>query len=157
MNLAGRSAIITGASQGLGQAIAQAFVEEGANLMLCARGAALLEETRQEIAGCTRHGQQVLAQVCDVSEPDDVKRLVDTARAHLGDVQILVNDAGVYGPKGELEMVNWVEWTRTIEVNLYGTVLPTREMLPHLKAAGYGKIVNLSGGGATARFARRRW
>jgi 3-oxoacyl-[acyl-carrier protein] reductase len=66
-----------------------------------------------------------------------------------GDLHILVNNAGVYGPKGELEEVEWVEWVRAIEINLYGSVLMCRGVLPHFKKRRYGKIVQLSGGGAT--------
>ncbi len=149
MTLQNRSAIITGANQGLGQAIAQAFVAAGANVYLCARNGDLLEQARQEIAAHATAGQQVLAETCDVSKPEQVERLVANAIGALGSIQILVNNAGVYGPMGESETVDWAAWQQAIEINLYGTVLPTHAILPHFKAAQYGKIINLSGGGAT--------
>ena len=71
------------------------------------------------------------------------------AIAALGSIQILVNNAGVYGPKGPSESVDWAEWKRALEINLYGVMLPTRAIVPHLKSQGRGKIINLSGGGAT--------
>ena len=64
-------------------------------------------------------------------------------------VHILVNNAGVYGPKGLIEDVDWAAWVKAIEVNLLGSVLMCRAVLPHFKAHHYGKIVQLSGGGAT--------
>lgn len=68
----------------------------------------------------------------------------------LGGITILVSNAGVQGPKGALEAVDWREWVRTIEINLLGSVLVARSLIEHFKQRGYGKIVQLSGGGATA-------
>ena len=65
-------------------------------------------------------------------------------------MHILVTNAGVYGPMGAIEDVDWDAWTKAVEINLYGTILPIRAIIPHFKANGGGKIVNLSGGGATS-------
>ena len=72
----------------------------------------------------------------------------------LGPVEILVNNAGVYGPKGSSESVSFVEWARAIEINLYGVFLPCQHGIRHMKRGGRGKIINLSGGGATAPLPR---
>lgn len=149
MTLHQRSALITGGSQGFGKAIAHAFVAAGANVYLCARNESLLQAAHEEIAAGAAGEQRVLAEACDVSNPEAVESLVANALAALGNIHILVNNAGVYGPKGKSEVVDWDEWQRALEINLYGTVLPTRALLPHFKAAGYGKIINISGGGAT--------
>jgi NAD(P)-dependent dehydrogenase (short-subunit alcohol dehydrogenase family) len=147
MKLANRSALITGASQGFGLAIARTFVQAGAEVMLCARDAELLALAQRQVAelGKTR----VLAMPADVSQPGDVQRLVDTMVAECGKLDILVCNAGVYGPAGALEEVDWGEWSRAIAINLMGTVLACRAALPHLKKAHRGKIILLSGGGAT--------
>jgi 3-oxoacyl-[acyl-carrier protein] reductase len=87
--------------------------------------------------------------VADVSNPQDVDRLLGVARSTFPSFQILVNNAGVYGPKGTIEEIDWQEWVRAIEINLYGSVLMCRGILPHFKAQKYGKIIQLSGGGAT--------
>ena len=94
-------------------------------------------------------GQQVLGEVADVSSPADVDRLVDAALSGLRGVTILVLNAGVYGPKGSIDRVDWTEWARAVEINLFGSVLPARALVPHFSDRGYGKIVQLSGGGAT--------
>jgi NAD(P)-dependent dehydrogenase (short-subunit alcohol dehydrogenase family) len=78
-----------------------------------------------------------------------VTELVERTLAELGRLDILVNNAGVTGPAGPVESVDWSEWLRTLEINLLGAVLLCRQVLPHFKARGYGKIVQLSGGGAT--------
>jgi NAD(P)-dependent dehydrogenase (short-subunit alcohol dehydrogenase family) len=149
MKLAGRNALITGANQGLGCAIARAYLEAGASVLLCARNAALLKEAQSELEAIAQPGQQVLAQPADVSKADQTEALVQAALDAFGRLDILVNNAGIYGPKGLLEEVDWTEWTQAIEINLYGTILMCRVALPHFKANGYGKIINLSGGGAT--------
>ncbi|MEO6786976.1 MAG: SDR family oxidoreductase [Chthoniobacteraceae bacterium] len=149
MKLHGLNALITGGSQGLGRAIAETFVREGAGVMLCARDAALLDATRAELAAVAARGQKVLAHTCDVSSEPQVNALVSAAIAELGAVHVLVNNAGVYGPLGPTESVPLSEWTRAVEINLYGVLLPCRALIPHFKAAGRGKIIIISGGGAT--------
>ncbi|HEX9295926.1 MAG TPA: SDR family oxidoreductase, partial [Polyangiaceae bacterium] len=154
MKLRGRSAIITGGSQGLGRAIADAFVSEGADVLLCARGADALEQTCRELSVRTQDGQRVLSLAADVSQRAAAEQLAAHAVQTFGHLDILVNNAGVYGPMGCIEEVDWDQWTRAVEINLMGTVLPCRAVLPHFKRRGYGKIINLSGGGATAPLPR---
>ncbi len=149
MKLAGIHALITGGSQGLGRAIAETFVREGASVMLCARDAALLENARAELAALAQSGQKVLARACDVSSEQQVNDLAAHAIAEFGAVHVLVNNAGVYGPLGPTESVPLDEWRRAIEINLLGVLLPCRAFIPHFKAAGRGKIIIISGGGAT--------
>jgi NAD(P)-dependent dehydrogenase (short-subunit alcohol dehydrogenase family) len=148
-SLAGRSALITGASQGLGLSIARAYVQAGASVMLCARDEALLAEARAEVAALARPDQRVLAMRADVSNPADVEALVAAAIAQLDAFQVLVNNAGVYGPMGSIDDVDWAEWTRAMDININGSVLPLRAVLPHFRQQQYGKVVQLSGGGAT--------
>lgn len=148
-SLEGRGAIVTGASQGLGRAIARGFVREGASVVLCARNGHDIEEVRAELAAIASPNQKVLATAADVSRRPDVERLVSGALAALPQVHALVNNAGVYGPLGPIESVDWDEWERALAINLYGSVLPCRALVPHFKAMNYGKIVQLSGGGAT--------
>jgi len=149
MKLAGRYAIITGASQGLGRTIATRFVEEGASVMLCARGDTDLQLARSQLAVDLPAGQKVLALSTDVADPAQVDRLVATALDAFPHLDVLVNNAGVYGPLGPLEEVDWDAWVRAIQINLMGTVYPCRAVLGHFKRRGYGKILCLSGGGAT--------
>ena len=147
--LDGKIAIVTGANQGLGLETAKKFIEAGASLTICARNAQLLTKARDQLGAIARPGQQILPLVADVSNADEVTALVGATAEKFGKIDILVNNAGVYGPKGAIEDVNWLEWVRAIEINLYGSVLMCRAVLPHFKAQGRGKIVQLSGGGAT--------
>jgi 3-oxoacyl-[acyl-carrier protein] reductase len=154
MKLAGRGIIITGASQGLGRAIAESCLAEGAHVLLCARDAKVLEETRSELAAKAPDGQLVLSQQADVTRAADVHRLFEVAVESLPSIDGLVNNAGVYGPIGLLEDVSLEEWWHAIETNLRGVLLGCREVLPIFRRQGHGKIVMLSGGGATAPLPR---
>jgi NAD(P)-dependent dehydrogenase (short-subunit alcohol dehydrogenase family) len=150
MKLKSKIALITGASQGLGKAIASAFVKEGSHVAICARDGELIELVAEDFRAQAVDGQKVFAAACDVSSSDQVDRLFSDIFAHLGSVEILVNNAGVSGPKGESETVGFADWSRAIEINLYGTFLPCQYGIRHMKKIGRGKIINLSGGGATA-------
>lgn len=151
MPLRGRSAIITGANQGLGQTIAEEFVRAGASVFLVARGAERLAEVGRQLRDhANAPGQVVAWETGDVGDPDACRRVVASARAALPGLEILVNNAGVYGPMGRTEEVDWDEWAEAMRINCFGTALMCRGVLPHFRGAGYGKIINLSGGGATA-------
>jgi 3-oxoacyl-[acyl-carrier protein] reductase len=149
MKLTGTRALITGGSQGFGFAVARAFVEEGADVMLCARGAEPLDRAQKELARMAGETSRVLAMPADVSLPDEMRRLVDTTLSGLGGLDVLVCNAGVYGPKGALQDVDWTEWSDAIMVNLMGMALACRAVLPHFLQRRAGKILVLSGGGAT--------
>lgn len=116
---------------------------------MCARDGALLEDTCQKIANVAPRSQTVIGRTADVSREKDVAELVNVAFATFPRVHILVNNAGVYGPFGEIEAVDWAAWVRAIEINLLGSVLMCRALMPHFKSHTYGKILQLSGGGAT--------
>ncbi|MBI5384284.1 MAG: SDR family oxidoreductase [Verrucomicrobia bacterium] len=148
MKLPALNTLITGSSQGLGKAIAEQFVREGANVALCARSEKELFATRDELAKLAPR-QKVVAKTCDVSSEAQVNDLVAFAVRELGSLHILVNNAGIYGPMGPTESVDLAEWRRAIDINLFGVLLPCRALIPHFKQAGRGKIVILSGGGAT--------
>jgi NAD(P)-dependent dehydrogenase (short-subunit alcohol dehydrogenase family) len=148
--LAGRQALITGASQGFGLAIARAFLSSGASVFICGRDQAMLERAQAELAPLGREGQEVAARPADVSDPREVEALVATATARFPGLSILVNNAGVYGPKGSIWDVDWREWVQAIEINLFGSVLVARGLVTQLRRVGHGKIIQLSGGGATA-------
>jgi len=148
MKIPALNALITGSSQGLGKAIAEQFIREGANVVLCARSEKELLATREELAKLAP-AQKVLAKTCDVSNEAQVNELVSFAVRELGSLQALVLNAGIYGPMGPTESVDLAEWRRAIDINLFGVLLPCRALIPHFKQAGRGKIVILSGGGAT--------
>lgn len=149
--LAGRSALVTGASQGLGLVIARTYINEGANVFICARDAEALEQAHTELIACAGgDSRRVGAQIADVSQPEQVTELVSAAVNLFPDLSILVNNAGIYGPKGPIEEVDWEAWVRAININLMGSVLPARAVIPQMKRIGHGKIIQISGGGATS-------
>jgi len=144
MKLADRIAIVTGAAKGMGRDICLALAGEGAHVVLAAREAAPLEAVAREVEAT---GRRALAVSCDVVDEAAVERLVARARATFGGrVDILVNAAGVTGP---VETPVWEiraeDWDQVLGVNVRGTFLPTKHVLPVMIAQRYGKIVNISG------------
>jgi NAD(P)-dependent dehydrogenase (short-subunit alcohol dehydrogenase family) len=149
MKLKNLVTLVTGASQGLGRAIAEEFVRQGAHVAICARDSSLLETVRAGLQDLAPSEQQILAQAGDVSSSEQMDDLFRRVAQEIGPVDVLVNNAGVYGPKGPSELVDLEEWSRALEINLLGTFIPTRLAIAQMKKRGRGKIINLSGGGAT--------
>ena len=147
--LAGRGAIITGGNQGLGLEIAREYVAAGANVLICARDRKLLDQAAKELEQIANQRSLVIAVRADAENGDDIRKVVGEALAQFQRLDILVNNAGIYGPMGAIEEVDWEEWVRAVHVNLMGSVRFAREVVPHFKAQRYGKIVQVSGGGAT--------
>lgn len=144
LELAGRTAVVTGAGRGIGQAVARSLAEAGAAVVVAARTGREIEAVAAEISG---EGHRVLAVRCDVTDPASVERLAEKA-SRLADgaggaVDILVNNAGAAHSapvhKTELE-----DWNRMLAVNATGTFLCTRALLPGMMERGWGRIVNVA-------------
>ncbi|SHH64768.1 SDR family NAD(P)-dependent oxidoreductase [Bradyrhizobium erythrophlei] len=148
MKLEGRFALITGASQGLGAEIARHYVTNGASVLLCARSPDKLGEQQQALAPLLAPDARVVTVVGDVGEAKDVDRIFEKLQAEFPRLDILVNNAGIYGPMGNIEDVDWDEWVDAIRINLLGLVYVSRVAVPMMRAQHYGKIINISGGGA---------
>lgn len=144
--LAQRTAIVTGASRGLGLHIARAYTAAGASVTITGRDQATIDTAARSMR---EDGAQVHAIRADVAVAEECERVVAETEERFGPLTILVNNAGIYGPMGPIETVDFDQWRATIEINLYGPVLMTRAAVPGMRERGYGKIVNLSGGGAT--------
>ena len=152
MKLKDRVAIVTGANRGLGETIARAFAEQGANLVLAAREAAPLAAVLASLP--VQAGQRYVSRPTDISKLAEARALTEFAMAEFGRIDILINNAGVYGPIGPFEEVDWQEWCDALQINLFGTLALSREVVSVMKQQKYGKVVMLSGGGATAPLPR---
>ena len=144
MRLENRVAIITGAGRGIGRAVALAYATEGARLALAARNREELEET-------ARQAEALGATVCviptDVTDQAQVKNMARVALERFSRIDVLVNNAGIAGPVGPIQDNAVASWIETVQVNLIGTFLCCREVLPAMLSQDQGKIINLSGGG----------
>ena len=149
MNLKAKNVLVTGGSMGLGLELAKGFLKSGANVVICARDRQQLGRAHQELKTLLASGQQLEAIPCDVASVDSVAELFKEIKSRLGDLDVLVCNAGVYGPKGPLHETDFKEWTRAVEINLNGVVLCCQSALPSMIKHKSGKIIVLSGGGAT--------
>ncbi|MEE2668715.1 MAG: SDR family oxidoreductase [Gemmatimonadota bacterium] len=141
LGLKGKTALVAASSRGLGRAVADELGNEGANLVICARTAGPLEEAGQEIAEKT--GTEVIAVPANLSEPKDTERLLKTAKAAFGDIDILITNTGG-PPPGPFESHSSEAWSDAVHQNLYSVLRLTRAVLPEMKQAGWGRIVNIT-------------
>lgn len=137
--LAGRGAVVTGGGRGIGAAVARALAGSGAAVVVAARTRAEIEAVA---AGLVADGARAWAVVCDVTDEKDVKRLARDARRRLGDVDILVCNAGA-AASAPLRKISLEEWNRLIAVNATGAFLCTREFLPAMMERGFGRVVSI--------------
>jgi NAD(P)-dependent dehydrogenase (short-subunit alcohol dehydrogenase family) len=143
--LAGKTAIITGASRGIGAAAAEAMAAEGANLLLLAR----TSRDITALAGRLRKtGAKAEAMTCDVAEWSQVQAAVARAREVFGRIDVLINNAGVIDPIGPLADVDPTAWARAVDINVKGVFFGIRAVLPAMRAQRSGVIVNLGSGAA---------
>jgi 3-oxoacyl-[acyl-carrier protein] reductase len=142
LGLAGRRAIVTGGSKGLGKAIAAELLAEGAQVVLCSRHEGELEETAAELR---KHGGTVIALVCDVTDPDQVAEFIQAAAAALGDggIDILVNNAGGARP-GRFETLTDADWQEDFEVKALSQIRCTRAALPWLRQSAAPRVININ-------------
>ena len=143
-----KNVIITGGTVGFGKALAEKFLSEGANVSICSRNEQQLFDTQSELLSKFPN-QIILVKKCDVSIEKDVKEFISYSLDTFKTIHVLILNAGVYGPMGPIETVSLDEWRKSIDINLFGVLLPCRELIPHFKQNKYGKIIVLSGGGAT--------
>jgi NAD(P)-dependent dehydrogenase (short-subunit alcohol dehydrogenase family) len=141
VRLDGQVALVTGAGRGVGRAIALALADAGAAVAVCARSEDQLARVAAEISD--RRGR-ALAIRCDVARRQEVEGMIAAIDAAMGSVDLLVNNAGQFGPVGPLAATDRDDWWQALEVNLRGPVYCARAVLPGMLARGHGRIVNVS-------------
>ena len=146
LQLTGKKAIVTGASRGIGRAIARQLALEGCDVAICAR----TEGPLQEAAAALAHesGRKVVPIVCDTLNADAIKHFVTTAAHALGGIHIVINNAArVGGTPGTVETVSDADVLRDFEEKVVGYLRTVQAAVPYLKQAGWGRVINISGAG----------
>ncbi len=148
LGLNGRTAVITGASKGIGKAIARGLAAEGVNVVLLARGKDVLEQTAAQIR--EEHGVQVLALPTDMTDAEQVDAAATAVAQRFGTIHILVNNVG-RPPRRQDRQITWsdAEWLDEIDLKTIGMLRAVRAILPHMARDGTGRIINISGASAT--------
>ncbi len=149
MLLEGKTAIVTGAGRGIGEAIAKRFAAEGAAVVLAARTEHEVRRVASEIEAA---GGRAVAVAADVSEEAGCEKIVQVTREKFGAIHILVNNAGIYGPVLPVERISAQEWDEVMAVNLRSAFLLSRLMLPEMYERGEGTIINVTSAAAKAAF-----
>ena len=150
--LSGRNCLITGGSRGLGAEIATTFWDAGANLMLVGRSGRALEEAVSRLS--RRPDQTVATLTADLSDPSSPEMIAAEAFAVFSRLDVLVNNAGIQGPIGPVWENDWAAWENVFQVNLFAPVALCRRCVPDMARWKRGKIISISGGGATGPRAR---
>lgn len=140
LELTDRTVLVTGASEGIGRAVALRFAEEGANLVLCARREAPLAAVASEVEAV---GRPAIAVPCDVTDPRAPEQVLEHVRPRFGGVDILVNNAGRATPRKLLKTTD-DDWSAGIELNFLSAVRFTRAVLPWMVDQGWGRVINVS-------------
>src|SRR5215470_16452914 len=140
LGLSGKVAVVTGGSEGIGRAAAQSLGREGVSVVICARREDVLHQAADAIAEYT--GAQIVPVQADVTQPQDVERVIQTAVERFGRLDILVNNAGT-SAAAAFESITDDAWMADLELKLFGAIRATRAAIPHLRKAGGGSIVNL--------------
>ena len=140
-DLSGKTAVITGGSKGLGQAMAAGLASAGADVMVVSRNLAEAEQAAEQIAA--DFGRKAVGHMCDVSSQTDTEALAAGALEKLGRVDILVNNAGI-NTRGAIEELTYEQFREVQDINVDGIWLCCRAMLPHMKERGSGRIINLA-------------
>src|SRR5262249_43258817 len=137
LGLGGKTAIVTGASKGLGRAIALELAKEGADLAICSRSDAEIKEAAEAIANET--GREVFAEVCDVTDAEQISGFVDEVAAELGGLDILVNNAGRATP-GTFSTITDEQMAGDYDVKVFSIIRCTRAAVPHMRRRGGGRV-----------------
>jgi 3-oxoacyl-[acyl-carrier protein] reductase len=138
-NVTGKTAVVTGSTRGIGLAIAQALLDRGARVLICARDSDEVDRTVAVFR--EQYGESVQGKRCDVRSYEDVRALFDAAKAAFGKLDILINNAGI-GSRNNVQDMPVEEWSATIETNLSGVFYCCHEALPLMKQTG-GYIINI--------------
>ena len=141
LQLNDKHAIVTGGSKGIGKGIAMALANEGCSVCICARTQDELESTADELRDT---GAEILAVQADLTDEEDIEKVINEAADRFGSIDILVNNAGTIGRSGTFEGTPLDEWRSLFELNLFAVVSITQKVIPHMKEKGWGRIINIS-------------
>jgi short-subunit dehydrogenase len=139
MELSGKVVVVTGASMGIGEAIAKIFADQGASIVMLSRDAGRVEAARARVA----HGERTLAMACDVRHREDIDRAIGLTLHHLQRIDVWVNNAG-HGLLDSVAQVDMAAYREMFDTNFFGAVMAMQAVIPVMRQQGGGSIINIS-------------
>lgn len=150
-DLSKKRVLLSGAARGLGFELAREMVSRGADVALLSRDPVALERVGEQLQAQRLHSSQTVRwYAVDLADVDQIDQVMHACLDNFGSIDILVNNAAVQGPIGRFDQTDWQAWRRVFDVNFFGAARLCWHVIPSMKLQRYGKIINLSGGGATA-------
>lgn len=151
--LIGKTIILTGANRGIGFEMSKYFLQKGCRLILIGRSKKKNFEAKQKLLLLNNINKKNLYfEQLDVSNEKQVDKFFLEIIPKFRKIDVLINNAGIYGPKGKFDEINWLELKKTLNINLLGSIYFIKKILPYFKKKNAGKIIQFSGGGATSPF-----
>lgn len=147
-----KTVLITGSNQGIGYELAKYLCKNGYNLILCARNIVKLANVEKELSIIKKKNQFIISKNLDISSEKKVDNFFKLNFKKLSKVDVLINCAGIYGPKGLFQNQNWQNWKDVIRINLLGSIYIIKKILPYFTKKNKGKIIQFAGGGAASPF-----
>lgn len=147
-----KTILITGSNQGIGFDLAKYFCKKGNNVIICARNKKKLQHAHKVLNGIKKNNQIIFSKKLDISSEKSVDIFFKKIFKKFRRIDVLINNAGIYGPKGMFENQSWKDWKKVININLLGSIYVIKKIVLHFKKKGGGKIIQIAGGGAASSF-----
>ena len=128
-----KTILITGSNQGIGYQLSKYFIKKDFNIILCARNKKKLIEVEKKLSKLKKKKQKIISYKLDISSEKQINLFLNKIFKKFKRIDVLINCAGIYGPKGQFEKLSWSKWKQVIEINLLGSIYLIKKILPYFK------------------------
>ena len=147
-----KTILITGSNQGIGYQLSKYFIKKDFNIILCARNKKKLLEVEKKLSKLKKKKQKIISYKLDISSEKQINLFLNKIFKKFKRIDVLINCAGIYGPKGQFENLSWTKWKEVIKINLLGSIYLIKKIIPYFKKQKKGNIIQFAGGGAASSF-----
>ena len=147
-----KTILITGSNQGIGYQLSKYFIKKDFNIILCARNKKKLIQVEKKLLKLKKKKQKIISYKLDISSEKQINLFLNKIFKKFKRIDVLINCAGIYGPKGQFEKLSWNKWKEVIKINLLGSIYLIKKIIPYFKKQKKGNIIQFAGGGAASSF-----